>query len=116
MPPPSKVFLLPTEILDQLNARLRSNGYAELEQLSAWLAANGHRIGKSALGEYSIKLREADARGGDLRAVLRSRPPKRKVEDELPTTVEDVLMELGRLRVRERALLALLDQLSVHPK
>ncbi|ENE1251271.1 DUF3486 family protein [Stenotrophomonas maltophilia] len=116
MPPPSKTLQLPKELLDQLNARLRSNGYGELEKLSAWLGTHGHHIGKSALGRHSLKLREVDAHRGELRAVLCSHPQKRKVKPGLPLTADDVLTELGRLRARELALLAHLDQLTDHSR
>ncbi len=58
MPPPSKLSQLPKDLLEELDARLRATGFGELVQHAEWLKSLGHDIGKSALGEYSLKHRD----------------------------------------------------------
>lgn len=54
----SKVFELPPEVRDELNARLVANGFRDYEALAGWLAERGIQISKSALGRYGQSLQE----------------------------------------------------------
>lgn len=58
MPRRSKVYDLPAELRDELNAQLVANGFQHYEQLADWLVARGHQIGKSALHRYGQDMQE----------------------------------------------------------
>ena len=52
MPRRSKVLQLPEPIRDQLNSRLIAAGFANYEDLAAWLEAQGFEISVSAIHRY----------------------------------------------------------------
>lgn len=56
MPPRSKVYSLPPETRDELNARLVGSGFQGYEELEAWLKRQGFAISKSALHRYGEDL------------------------------------------------------------
>lgn len=58
MPPRSKVYDLPPELRAELDRRLIDSGFGGYRGLAAWLAEQGHQIGKSALHEYGSALEE----------------------------------------------------------
>lgn len=58
MPPRSRVDLLPAQLRDELNARLVGNGFSGYQALSDWLAEQGYRVSKSALGVHGLELRQ----------------------------------------------------------
>ncbi|MDR2186895.1 MAG: DUF3486 family protein [Azonexus sp.] len=58
MPQPKKVDLLPEALRAELNRVIKANGYAGYEAISAWLSEQGHAIGKSALAEHGLALKE----------------------------------------------------------
>lgn len=105
MPPRSKVELLPKNIRDALDQRLRESGYGDLVALSQWLRqAHDTFIGKSALGEYSLNLKAKD------RAVSMI---ARDMQDDLSDReTVDLLLELGALRVREQRILRRLEEIG----
>ena len=57
MPPPSKIDLLPPSLRTELDRRLVSGGFAGFGALSQWLAEHGYEVGKSAIGERSLRLK-----------------------------------------------------------
>jgi hypothetical protein len=59
MPPRSKVFTLPPEVLAELDRRLIDSGFGGYRDLAGWLAEQGYQIQKSALQRYGSGL-EAD--------------------------------------------------------
>ncbi len=62
MPAPSKIELLPDETRAELNRQLVARAFSGYEDLAAWLAGQGFRIGKSTVGRYGQKLeRKLDA-------------------------------------------------------
>lgn len=58
MPKPKKVDLLPEEIKKELDRELIARGFADYEELSAWLAGKGYGISKSALHRYGSEFKE----------------------------------------------------------
>lgn len=58
MPRRSKVYDLPPELRDELNAKLVANGFQKYEPLEDWLNERGWKIGKSALHRYGQDLQE----------------------------------------------------------
>jgi hypothetical protein len=57
MPHPFKVATLPQPIREQLNSRLVENRFGGFDDLSAWLATEGHPVSKSALARYATACR-----------------------------------------------------------
>lgn len=57
MPSPSKIDQLPAEIRDELDRRLIAGGFGGFVALSDWLREVGYEIGKSAVGERSLRLK-----------------------------------------------------------
>jgi len=58
MPPRSKVYTLPPEVLAELDRRLIDSGFGGYRDLEAWLAEQGYQIRKSALQKYGSALEE----------------------------------------------------------
>lgn len=58
MPRRSKISLLPAEVRDALNARLREANYGDILGASQWLFEQGFPIGKTAVCEYAMKYRK----------------------------------------------------------
>ena len=58
MPPPSNISLLPEEVRNELNIRLKGNGFSDCLGLAAWLQAEGYEISRSAVGRYSKDFKE----------------------------------------------------------
>ena len=109
MPRTAKVLQLPPEVRAQLDAKLRTNGYSGVVALSEWLDGLRHSIGKSALHDYALALRRLDAERGDETA----RISLRGVGDDLGgEEVNMLLIELGRLRLREAQILAKLAEIA----
>lgn len=59
MPPRSKVHSLPSEVRDELNARLIGNGFGGYEDLAGWLSSQGYSISKTALHRYGSDLQQS---------------------------------------------------------
>lgn len=53
----STIDTLPTELREELLRQLR-NGFSSLDELSEWLAARGHRISRSAIHRFAVRLRK----------------------------------------------------------
>lgn len=88
---------IPPGLREELNARLRQSGYSGLVELSEWLSRQGYKIGKSAVHRYSVELKAQD------RAYEISTAGGRGDISKLTTS--DMLIELGRLRVREHQII-----------
>ena len=71
MPKRSAISALPAELRRRLDERLVADGFSNYESLSAWLAGEGHPVGKSSIHRYGQDL-EAQYEGamGDARALL----------------------------------------------
>ncbi|VXC30069.1 conserved hypothetical protein [Pseudomonas sp. 8Z] len=105
MPPRSKAELLPKHVRDELDQKLRENGYAELVGLSQWLhQTHGTFIGKSALGQYSQGLRAKDKAASMIARDMQ--------EDLSDRESVDLLLELGALRVKEQRILRRLEEIG----
>ncbi|WP_165664404.1 phage protein Gp27 family protein [Metapseudomonas otitidis] len=105
MPPRSKVELLPQDVRDELDKRLRESGYGELVALSHWLKeTHGMFIGKSALGQYSSGLKAKDKAATMIAKDMR--------EDLSDRETVDLLLELGALRVKEHRILRRLEEIG----
>lgn len=105
MPPRSKVDALPTPVRNELDTKLRENGYGDLVALAAWLhRVHGVHIGKSSLGVYSLELKSKD------RAVSMIARDMR--EDLSDRESVDLLLELGALRVKEQRILKRLEEIG----
>lgn len=83
---------------DELDQKLRENGYAELVGLSHWLhQTHSTFIGKSALGQYSQGLKAKDKAASMIARDMQ--------EDLSDRESVDLLLELGALRVKEQRIL-----------
>lgn len=56
-----RVEVLPATLRRELDGRLIASGFGNLVALSQWLHSKGHRIGKSALGEYALQQKRRHA-------------------------------------------------------
>lgn len=105
MPPRSKVELLPKHARDELDQKLRDNGYSELVGLSHWLRqTHGTFIGKSALGQYALGLKAKDKAA--------TKVAREMQEDLSDRETVDLLLELGALRVKEQRILRRLEEIG----
>lgn len=66
----SSIVLQPSKVRQQIDARLRANGYGGLNATVEWLRQRGVDVSRSALGRYAISLRTADAMTGKTGARL----------------------------------------------
>ncbi len=57
MPARSVLARLPQSVRAQLHRRLVASGFGDTVAIAAWLSEKGYRVGKSALGSYSLKHR-----------------------------------------------------------
>jgi len=57
MPARSKLLSMPSNVLAELDDRLRTSGFSDFVGHSEWLASVGHPIGRSALHAYSMEHR-----------------------------------------------------------
>lgn len=60
MPVRAKADLLPEDIREELDARIKGDGWANYQDHSEWLAERGYMIKKSALANYGKRLQELD--------------------------------------------------------
>jgi len=110
MPPSPKIATLPADVLLELHARLRQNGYAQAVAISEWLGSLGYSISKTTVNAYSQELRVLDAEAGDTSATIIQR---RRKSGPTSSSRLGLLLELGRLRLREHQIiqeLATLDE------
>lgn len=94
MPPTSILSTAPQALRDELDHRLVASGYGRLEEQAAWLRENGVQIGKSAVGEYSLELREKMERRQE-RALIRIQI--HKALGGLSDTDKTALIESGEM-------------------
>lgn len=67
----SAISALPAELRARLDARLVADGFAGYERLEAWLADEGHAVGKSSIHRYGSELKtQYDEAMSDARALL----------------------------------------------
>ena len=57
MPARSAISKLPPRVLAQLDRRLVADSFGSIVATAAWLQSKGHRIGKTAVGQYSKRLK-----------------------------------------------------------
>lgn len=57
MPARSAISKLPPRVLAQLDHRLVADSFGSIVATAAWLQSKGHRIGKTAVGQYSKRLK-----------------------------------------------------------
>ena len=69
MPSPSTITKLPNAVLVELKRRLRS-GHFDILGLSQWLKDSGYCISRSAVGRYSVKLKQSDQKLGLDREIM----------------------------------------------
>lgn len=108
MPPRSKVEQLPTDVREELDRRLQSNGFANYVQLSEWLAEKGYPIGKSALHSYG---QDFEARLGSLRKVTEQ---ARIIVSENPD--DDGAVNDALIRLTQEKVFGLLIDMEIDPE
>jgi hypothetical protein len=96
--------MLPEPLRATLQTKLRAAGYGDLVAAAAWLTAQGHPIGRSSVGEYAkaLKARDTEAGTSDPLLVL----ARYMAPSEVTGRLAEIERALGRLKVREAALLA----------
>ena len=60
MPQTSKIDLLPQDVRQALADKLRSHGYGSIVVVTDWLQAQGHDIGKTAVGRFAQVVKQQD--------------------------------------------------------
>jgi len=83
MPPPSKIDQLPPHVRAELDRRLVANGFSGFVALSEWLQSEGFEIGKSTVGERSLRLKRR------LAAITASTEAMKMVADAAPDETDD---------------------------
>ena len=69
MPIHRKIDLLPASVRSELAAKLRSNAYGNIADVTDWLNGQGFgHIGKSAVGAFSLALKNSDRALGPITA------------------------------------------------
>lgn len=113
MPSTPRILRLPDGVRADLDDRIRSNGYGGYVALSEWLAAT-HRISisKTALGNYGKALMLTDAKSGASNRSHMKRAIASSTRRSGPGRLNELLLELGRLRLREHQILAELQALE----
>lgn len=105
MPRPNSISKAPEAIRNELDERLRANGYSEMVGLSEWLESNGIKVSKSAVHRYSKDLKSKDRVSDILVDAV-------KGSDCSSNEVLDLMMELSTLRMREYRILKRLEVLG----
>lgn len=62
MPPVSKIALLPDDIRDELDDKLKESHYGRIVEITEWLNELGFDVGKSGVGVYALNLKRDTAR------------------------------------------------------
>ncbi|MGD9861196.1 MAG: phage protein Gp27 family protein [Marinobacterium sp.] len=91
---------VPADLRAEVNRRLRL-GYYSQEDVRGWLALEGYEIGKSSFNRYAVALRENDGNEG----VSPIRLAAKNTDPDGLSSEQQILLELGRLKVREAELL-----------
>lgn len=89
MPPRQRVAQLPAGVREELDRMLRRTAFGKYAEISEWLRDEGWTIRKSALQAYGSALQASDAAAGGGE----------------PTSRDELLHELGQLRLREHVIL-----------
>lgn len=58
MPPASRILTLPEEVIAELDDRLRASNFGDVVAHAEWLRSKGYDIGKTAVGQYSMRNRQ----------------------------------------------------------
>jgi len=97
---------VPADLREEVNRRLRQ-GYYSQDDVRGWLAQQGYEIAKSSFNRYVLALRANDGneRMSPTRLAVRNTDP-----DGL-SSEQQILIELGRLKVREVELLEQLNKI-----
>lgn len=102
----SKIKDLPTEILDDLNARLIGSGFSGYEELAGWLKGRGFDISKSAVHRHGSALEaefeEAMADARRTRALARAARQEGGEQDNSMLEAATEIMQDNLLRVSLR--------------
>lgn len=110
VPPVPLALQLPDDVRADLDSQIRLSRYAGYVALAEWLAStHGYSIGKSTLATYGKALMGADAESGtsDFGNMRRAMAAAR-----IPSRIDDLLRELGRLRLREHQILTEIEALG----
>lgn len=60
MPRTCKINLLPQDVRQALADKLRFHGYGSIVEVTEWLQAQGHDIGKTAVGSFARSIKHRD--------------------------------------------------------
>lgn len=114
MPPPLSISAVAPALREQLDARLRANGYSEFVALSAWMRDQGHAMGKSSIHRYALRLRKVDAKDRiGIAAVLETPATKAPKRGRLRgTDLAGDQFAVGEMNSFEKALILNYRQLS----
>lgn len=80
----SKVYTLPEDVRDSLNAKLIGNGFADYIELADWLVEQGYDISKSSLQRYGSDLQASfeQAMGDVRRSIAMAKAVGESVRDD----------------------------------
>lgn len=102
MPRPSKVDLLPPQIREKLDRKLKESSFSGYEDLSKWLLEQGFEIGKSSVQRYGYKLKVR------MEAIAALEKHAKAIVATCPDDENAIAEALSRL-AQERAFEALID-------
>jgi len=103
----SECLKLPPNVREQLDIKIRLAAYSDYVNLSLWLSEQGYKVSKSAVHRHGLALQQSDAASG---------LPTAKLSIQAPSitnrTKNDLLQELGELRIREIEITHLLREIE----
>lgn len=108
MPVPSNISLLPEEVRNELNIRLKGNGFSDYEVLASWLQEEGFEISRSAVGRYGKDFKD------QVKALKESTEMAKFLVNEVGD--DDGAMNDALLRTLQHKLFGLLRTLNADPK
>lgn len=98
---------LPEDIQHEVNKRLRLSSYGNQNELLEWLQGHGYKATKSAVNRYALALKRAD---GYENMMAHDIAAEHSGFEGL-NRIDSILIELGRIKVREHELISELKEL-----
>jgi hypothetical protein len=92
---------LPEDIQQEVNKRLRQSSYGNQKELLEWLIGAGYNVTKSSLSRYSTALRRSDGYDNMTAHEIAAETSS----SEGLSRQDAILIELGKLKLRENELI-----------
>lgn len=112
MPRQNFTAKLPADIKAKLDKRIRDSFYATPESHADWLKSLGHPASRSGVSRYARALMASDGLNGESQKSTYVQSAAASQYRGHLTPREQILLELGELKVREAELLSRLKYIS----